>query len=154
MVRPAHAGTATNNLAVSATVLGSCTVDPGAAIAFGNYDPTSGTPDDASGTITVQCTQGSSYWIGLGNGGNHDGSTRRMAGGTGEFLAYELYRSAADRDANAVWDNTNGGLPNSIANVVAAGAQPYTHDVYGRIPVGQAVSTGNYSDTVLITVTF
>jgi spore coat protein U-like protein len=149
MVRPAHAGTATNNLAVSANVLGSCTIDP-ASLSFVNYDPSAAVPLDSSGTITVRCTQGSSYWIGLGDGLNFSGS-RRMAGGVTEFLAYGLYRDAGYTQA---WDNTDGGLPNSTATTAAAGFSAYTHTVYGRIPVGQNVSTGAYADTVAMTVNF
>jgi spore coat protein U-like protein len=150
MVRPARAGTATNNLTVTATVLGACTINP-ATLAFGNYDPTAGAPLDVNGTITVNCTQGSSYWIGLGNGLNFGGGTRRMSGGVTEVLAYELYRDAG---RTLAWDNTNGALPNSTANTVAAGFSPYDHTVYGRIPVNQPVSTGAYSDTVVMTVNF
>lgn len=149
IVRPARAGTAQSNLTVTANVLGACTIDP-ATLAFGNYDPTAGAPLDVSATIDLHCTQGSSYWIGLGNGLNFSGG-RRMSGGTGEFLSYELYRDAAH---TAAWDNTDGGLPNSTASTVAAGFSDYTATVYGRIPAGQNVSTGGYTDTVVMTINF
>jgi spore coat protein U-like protein len=150
-VRPARAGTATANLTVTANVLGACTIDA-AALAFGNYDPAA--DRDMSTDITVHCTQGSSYWIGLGDGGNFSGG-RRMAGGVAEFLSYGLYRSAADRDADIVWDNNDPGVANHLtASTAAAGFSDYTVTVFGRIPAGQNVSTGGYSDTVLMTVNF
>lgn len=143
----ARAATATNTLTVTATVLGVCTVDPG-TLAFGSYDPTLANTD-ASGTITVHCTSGSSYWIGLGLGTNATGTTRRMAGGAAEFLTYELYRDAG---RTTVWDDA--AVAPSLANNAAPGYSAYTATVYGRVPGGQVVSTGNYADTVTMTVNF
>jgi spore coat protein U-like protein len=140
---PARAGSATNDLTVTATVLGSCTIAP-ATLAFGAYDPAGN--KDASAPITVSCTSGTTYWIGLGLGNN---GNRTMAGGTAESLAYELYR---DVPGGVVWDNAV--FPVSTANTVGAGVAPYTTTVHGRITAGQIVSTGAYSDTVTMTVNF
>jgi spore coat protein U-like protein len=152
VVRPASAATAQSNLTVTATVNGACTIAPATAFGFGFYNPTVAALD-AQTDITINCTQGTSYWVGLDQGANFSGG-RRMTNGTGEFLSYELYRSAADRTAGIVWDNTNGGLPNATANTVAPGLSPYTVTVFGRIPMNQTVSTGLYSDTVVMTVNF
>lgn len=143
-------GTDMNTLTVTANVLGICTIDP-ATLDFGDYDPVGG-DWDGSGTITVNCTQGSQYWIGLDEGANSpDGSARRMANGSGEFLSYELYR---DAPGGAVWDNTDGGLGSTLANTVAAGYSAYVVTVHGRIPGTQPVSTGVYTDSVTMTVNF
>lgn len=141
-----RAQTSTNDLTVTATVQAACSVDA-AALAFGTYDPNAALDQNAQ--ITVRCTQGANFWLGLGVGQNNTG-TRRMASG-GSFLSYELYRSAADRTANTVWDNAD---PGSTVGATNAGYQPYLVDVYGRIPAGQWVPAGNYSDTVLMTVNF
>ncbi len=143
----ARAATATNTLTVNATVLGICTIAP-AALAFGNYDPTVANTD-AFATITVHCTSGSSYWVGLGLGSNASGAARRMAGGSAEFLTYELYRDAGH---STIWDNA--AVTASPATNPAAGYSAYTATVYGRIAGGQAVSTGNYTDSVTMTVNF
>jgi spore coat protein U-like protein len=151
-VPTARAGSATNTLTVSATVLGICTIDP-ATLAFPNYDPTAANTD-ATATITVHCTSGSSYWIGLGLGGHATGAgARRMAGGATEFLTYELYRDAG---RSTVWDDAipTTTPPTSTASNAAPGYSAYTATVYGRIGGGQAVSTGGYSDTVTMTVNF
>ncbi len=143
----ARAATATNTLTVNATVLGVCTIDP-ATLAFGNYDPTVANTD-ASATITVHCTSGSSYWIGLGLGSHASGAARRMAGGAAEFLTYELYRDAG---RSTIWDNA--AVAPSTANNAAPGYSDYTATVYGRVAGGQTVSTGNYTDSVTMTVNF
>jgi spore coat protein U-like protein len=75
-----EATTATSTLAVTATVISSCTVLPG-TLSFGNYNPTSGSPLDVDGSFTVTCTTGTAPVVGLGLGLNPNGSTRRMTSG-------------------------------------------------------------------------
>jgi spore coat protein U-like protein len=145
---PARAQTATNTLTVSATVIGSCTIDP-ASLTFTNYDPSAGAPLDASGTITVNCTQGTDYWIGLDDGAAFSG-TRRMTNGA-EFLGYTLWRDAARTIA---WDNADPVGQHSTANTPGPGYAAYNATVFGRIANGQIVPVGAYSDSVTMTVNF
>src|SRR4029453_7004525 len=80
------AATDTENLVVSASVTATCTIST-APVAFGAYDPTAATDLDATGSVTVLCTNGTAGYITLGQGANSDtGSTdaaplRQMAGG-------------------------------------------------------------------------
>ncbi len=141
------AGTATNTLTVNATVVGICTIDP-ATLSFGSYDSTRQL--DAAATLTVRCTQGSSYWVGLGLSANASGSTRRMLNGTSSYLAYELYRDDARQQ---IWDNADPGAASHLA-AGTAGYAPYTTTVYARVPAGQIVPMGVYTDTVTMTVNF
>jgi spore coat protein U-like protein len=147
---PARAATATANLTVTATVLSMCTI-PTATLAFGNYDPSLGSAVDASVSVAVQCTYNSSYSINMSTGSNASGAIRRMAGPAGEFLTYELYSTAA-RDAASIWPTAAG--PSYTAGTAGTGytAAPFT--VYGRIPGGQIVATGAYTDTVTMTINF
>lgn len=149
----AHAGTATDNLAVSASISANCTIST-AALAFGAYDPIvshASSPLDGTGTVTVTCTNGSSADITLGQGANADtGSTddvplRRMAKGT-DYLAYFLY---SDSGRTTVWGNTTGSDVNHIGTGSATNLT-----VYGRVTAGQNEPAGSYSDTVVATVTF
>jgi spore coat protein U-like protein len=155
-IRPARAGSAGSTLTVSANVLGACTIDP-ATLTFVDYDPAGvhlAAPLDEVGTITVHCTQGTTYSIGLDLGLHEAGTQRRMQGvTTGEFLEYELYRAAA-RGATDVWGDAPGSLVSGSATTVAAGLSDYTHTVYGRITAGQNVGVGDYSDSVAMTVNF
>lgn len=145
--RPASAGTATNTLTVNANVLGICTIDP-ATLAFGNYDATASV--DVSTNITVRCTSGSSYWVGLGLGSNANAAARRMSDGT-SFLAYELYR---DSGRTQIWDNADPAPATPRSAAGDPGFSAYTTPVYGRIPAAQIVPIGVYADSVVMTVNF
>lgn len=148
----ADAGTSTADLGVSATVINNCAIVASSSVAFGAYDPLAGSPLDATGALTVACTAGSSATIMLGQGVYHTlGSTdaapaRQMSYGT-SMLAYELY---SDSPGGTVWGNTlaTGLLYDSTSSV----AQNVT--VFGRIPSGQGVPAGDYSDTVVATISF
>jgi spore coat protein U domain-containing protein, fimbrial subunit CupE1/2/3/6 len=124
----------------------SCIIDPG-ALAFGPYDPLGANavaPRDAQGTIRIACTRDTSYAVGLGAGLSGAGATRQMANG-GERLTYELYTTAA---RTVVWNTT------STVTGTAPSTSPITLGVYGRIPAGQAVAAGPYSDSVQSTINF
>jgi spore coat protein U-like protein len=117
---------------------------------FGSYDPIAAnatTPLDGTGAVIVTCTKGAGTRIDLGLGSNPSGSTRRMQGG-GDFLAYELYQNAG---RSTVW-RSGPGSGQTIA--VAANKNPRTFIVYGRVPAGQDVRAGGYSDVVLATINF
>jgi spore coat protein U-like protein len=139
----ARAGTDTSTLTVTAEVVGTCVIDP-ATLSFVNYD--SAADLDAQGTITVRCTSGSAFWIGLDGGNNGD---RTMEGGASELLSYELYRDAA---GGTIWDDTP--VATTLASTVGPGLGEDTATVYGRIPANQVVSTGTYTDSVTMTVNF
>jgi spore coat protein U-like protein len=150
---PALAGTATSNLSVTATVSNNCT-SATVAMAFGAYDPVSAHASsdlDGTGTVTVTCTKNASTTITLGQGSNADtGSTdaaplRRLKVGS-NYLSYGLY---SDSGRSTVWGNTSG---TGKAHTGTGTATDMT--VYGRIPWGQNVPTGSYTDTVVATVNF
>ena len=149
----AHAGTATSNMPVTASVSANCTISTGAT-AFGAYDPivTNATaPAAGTGTVTVTCTSGAATTITLGQGASPaTGSTdttplRRMVSG-GNYLSYHLYSNSG---ATSVWGNTS---PSGLSHTGTGTATNLT--VYGRVPAGQNVPAGSYSDTVVATVTF
>ncbi len=148
-----YAGTATDNLSVTATVSANCTIST-AAVAFGAYDPivtNASTALNGTGTVTVTCTNGSTGTITLAQGANADtGSTdaaplRRMASGTNR-LSYSLYQESA---RTTVWGNT---ALTGIARTGTGAADAVT--VYGSVAAGQNVPAGSYADTVVATVTF
>lgn len=143
-----QAATVSDTMSVSANVLSVCVVNAGDMV-FGNVDPTSGSAVDQTASISVLCTKGTSFTVGL-NAGTASGATvtsRHMIGGTGQ-LGYALYRDAA-RTAN--WGNTPG-TDTPAAQVAASTASTLT--VYGRIPGGQNVTAGSYADTITVTVNY
>lgn len=144
-----QAATATANLAISATVINACAFGTITSVAFGNYDPTSASVNNNTGSIVVSCTLGDVYNISL-NPGTFAGATvttRRMTGPSAGGLSYSLFRDSG-RTLN--WGQTIG--TDTLQQTGTGLAQTAT--VYGQIPVLQAVTAGSYSDTVGITVTF
>lgn len=133
---------------VSATVVEACAVTA-TNLAFGNYDPTAPSPADTTSSITVNCTPGTSFTVGL-NAGTTSGATvtnRQMASGS-QRLDYALYQDVA-RSVN--WGNTPG---TDTPAPVTATISPSVLTVHGRVPAQQAVASGNYTDTVTITVSY
>jgi spore coat protein U-like protein len=143
----AAAATDTDTLTVTATVISSCDVSP-ATLAFGVYNPTSSTPLDAATTISVICTNGTSYDVGL-NAGSGTGATiaARKMSASSNTLTYSLYTDAA---RSALWGNTIGS--NAVHGTGTGATQSI--DLYGRVPVNQTSPVGSYTDTVTITVTY
>ncbi|MGZ6988024.1 MAG: spore coat protein U domain-containing protein, partial [Thermoanaerobaculia bacterium] len=82
------AGSATQNLGLSATVINNCTIST-TPVAFGNYDPLSGSVTQASGTVVITCTKNAATTIWLGNGNN---GVRQMKDAGAQLMAYELYK--------------------------------------------------------------
>jgi spore coat protein U-like protein len=116
-------------------------------IAFGKYG---GTTLDVTGTITVTCTSGTAYHIGL-NAGSTSGATitnRLMFGGTGgqNTLGYQLFSDAA-RTIN--WGNSAG--TNWVSATGTGAAQTYT--IYGQMPSNEGPPPGSYTDTITASIT-
>ena len=140
----ALAVTATGNLKVKIKIKAECTVaaDTENTLDFGEVSFIDNDLD-VDGSLTVRCTKGTDYTIGLGDGENGD---RTMDDGASNSIAYELY-SNSDRDAN--W-GTGGSAVSDEGN----GAEQ-THTVYGRVPApAEQPPPGDYEDTVAITVTY
>ena len=146
---PAFAATTSTTLNVDATVTANCTVSS-SALSFGAVNPISGTNVDATGGITVTCTNGTAWTAtaGVGSGSGATYAARRMTSGA-NLLSYNIYTDAARAN---VWGDGTGGTA-TIANTGSGVAQNVT--VYGRVPSGQtAVPPGGYADTVAVTVTY
>lgn len=133
----AQAQTATTTFQVTANVLSSCTVSA-TNLVFGDYSASLGAPLDSTSTITVTCSNGLPYVVGVGAGADARTMARTLGGGS---LNYGMFSEAARSTAFAVTGVSGSGV-----------GQAYT--VYGRVPAGQFVPTGNYADTVNVTVTY
>lgn len=140
-----YAGTATNTVAVSATVVNTCTITTG-SVAYGTVDPTLNTNIDQSGTFSVTCTSGAAWTIGLDNGSNVlTGQRRLRVGATTNYLNYNLYTDAGRATA---WTTAAplAGTGDGLAQ---------TQTIFARIPSGQTTApAGSYVDTVSATINF
>lgn len=143
---PSQASTGIGTISVGTNVLSLCLVS-GSTMAFGTYNTASQL--DQTGTITVLCTFGTSYNVGLdaGSGAGATTSVRKMTGLGGDTLSYALYRNSG---RSSLWGSAVG--TDTVAGTANGLLQSLT--VYGRIPSGQAPKADIYSDTVTITLTY
>ncbi|HJT16616.1 MAG TPA: spore coat U domain-containing protein, partial [Thermoanaerobaculia bacterium] len=83
----------------------------------------------------------------LDSGRNPVGSTRTLSG-TSQRVSYQLYRDAGHTQA---W---GGGDAGGLQFVSEGVRKPQQVTLYGRIPPGQEVASGLYTDVVTATVDF
>jgi spore coat protein U-like protein len=129
-----------------------CTVSA-TGVAFGTYDSITPAPDDGVGSVTLVCHPNvHSAVVQLGTGLSGSYAPRRMRNGA-NTLGYNLYTSVA---RNIVWGNGSGGTATVTLSdgIVSAGIRTFDRPIYGRIPAGQAVAMGTYTDTIVVTVIF
>jgi spore coat protein U-like protein len=140
----------------------SCSVSS-TSVAFGVYDPIgSSSPLDGSGQIAVDCVPNNvMFTAGLSTGGSGTYFSRRLAAGS-DTLQYNLYLDAARTN---VFGDGSGGTQTAtcITGITAYGCigsnpsgqgRRATLPFYGRIPAGQDVAAGLYSDTIQVIVVF
>lgn len=149
-VRAQQTDTTTFNVLIE--IVESCDISTVTAtdVDFGSHVRNNDAPVDAEGTLTVNCTDGTDYTIGLNEGLNSTGTTasadnRQMTDGT-NFVPYGLYQDAT---RTQFWGDV-------IGTDTLAGTGTAT-DV--EVPVyGRALSTdyppGSYIDTVTATITY
>lgn len=145
---PAIAADDSTTFNVKITITSTCDIKTVAAtdVNFGSVASTA-TNVDQQGTLTVNCTSGTPYNIGLGFGQNGtDAASRKMKSGA-NLVPYQLYKAAA-RGASDVWDNTGTGR---LAGTGTGAAQ--TVNVFGRVPSAN-FPAGAYNDVVTATVTY
>ena len=145
----ASAGTATSNLAVTATVVANCTMST-TALGFGNVDTLSGSNVDGAGSLSVTCTNGTTWTAaaGVGAGTGATFISRRLTSGA-NLLNYNLYTTAG---RTIVWGDGTGATA-TLAGTGTGTVQSIS--VYGRVGSGQTtVPAGSYADTIAVTVTY
>jgi spore coat protein U-like protein len=127
-----------------------CTISTTAA-SFGMHDIFSTFPTDSTGSITITCDESPppDVTVSIGPSPNSGGfypRKMRLAGGN-DLLNYNLYTNATYTN---VWgDGTSGTV---VLTRKAHRNRPETLIVYGRIPTGQDVSAGSYSDILTVTL--
>ncbi len=148
MSNSAWAATATDTMTVTATVPDTCIITAD-DLAFGDYNPFSGSVLNGASTVSVTCTTGSTFNVGLNQGGGSGATvaTRKMTSPASDTLNYSLYQNPG---RTTVWGNTIGN--NTVSSTGIGSAQVF--DVYGQISASQSVPPGSYSDTITVTVTF
>ena len=134
-----------------------CTVTT-TPVAFGAYEPLSGSPQLATGNVSMRCTTtlglALNYSFDLGKGSNSSSfSPRKMASGINR-LNYDLYTSASYA---SIWGDGTSGTDriSGSATLSLLSATVVSRTVYGRIPAGQnLLAPGNYFDPVVVTINY
>ena len=145
---PAQGATATGNMTVRITIQAECKVQTATDMDFGTKGVIDANVDQTS-IISVQCTTGTPYNVGLGAGAG-SGATiavRKMTSPASAVINYSLYRDAGYAQ---VWGTTIG--TDTVSGTGNGALQPLT--VYGRVPPQSTPGAGVYTDTVAITVTY
>lgn len=144
-------------VAPAATV---CRIVGGASLAFGTYDYFSSIPNDSQTGVSITCdrdggAQFATVTMRIDQGAHGAGvSARRMmhTGGSGDLLMYGLYRDVA---RSQVWGVSDGvDTMSATLSIPNKGSASANFTIYGRIPVRQDLSAGNYADSVQITILY
>ena len=113
-------------------------------INFGDYDPTSPTPTNASGAFSVRTTKGTTYKIYIGESG---AGVRQLSDGGGSALDFELY---TDPERTVRWAENPASAPSYTNNSSAVTVKT----VYAKIPALLDVSAGLYTADLIVTMEF
>ncbi len=145
----------TGNINVNANVVAACNITTN-PLAFGSYSSLSATALDVSASLGVTCSQGSVATVSLAGGNNELAGQRRMTDGTA-FLNYSIFKPATSAAGAAcaytdAWGPGGGGT--TFATTAAPDLNTRNYNVCGRIPAGQSVPVGSYTDVVVATVSF
>lgn len=147
-VTPACAATDTDTFQVSITIQGACQVVATNTLDFGTQGILA-SDIDATTTLSVQCTDGTAYDIGLdaGTGAGATIATRKMTGPASATIDYLIY---SDPGRTQLWGVS---IPADTVSGTGDGAQQ-DYTVYGRVPGQTTPAAGTYTDTITVTVTF
>lgn len=103
---------------------------------------------DSTADLSVLCTEGVDYDIGLSAGDNGGGVTtaRAMVNGAHD-ITYDLY---VNPGRTTHWGDIID--TNTVGSTGTGANQTFT--VYGRVPVQDTPPAGTYADTITVTVTY
>lgn len=119
-------------------------------VSFGIYNVFSTLPLTSTGSVTYYCGKKVStitIWMSKGTYGTTN-NPRQMASGTNR-LNYYLCQ---DANCNTLWGDQ--AYPTDYGPLTPTTGQNVTLNVYGRIPVGQDVPAGTYTDTILVEIDY
>lgn len=124
-----------------------CTVSS-SGVAFGSYSVFGVSATNTTGTVAYSCTlPADAPSIALGAGNSLAFSTRLLRSAAGDSLQYNLCRDAG---CASVWGDGTAGT----SLVQAGGASSGEATIFGRIPARQNVRAGDYTDSIVLTISF
>jgi spore coat protein U-like protein len=132
---------------------GHCSFNTVGTVAFGSYDVFSSGPLDTTATVSYKCSPPvTTPTISLSAGGGGAFNPRRMTGpSVGSTADYNLYLDAA---RTTIWGDGTGGTSVITAPDPTSASAVYTYTIYARVPDGQDLEAGAYTDAVTVTINF
>ncbi|MDO6748540.1 Csu type fimbrial protein [Gilvimarinus sp. 1_MG-2023] len=131
----------------TATVAASCVIDIANNLNFGSISGLINSHHDHTTDVSFTCTKNTPWSLSLDHGLHYTSERRMRNNATGQFVSYQLYR---DSGRTLPWGDTPG-----IDTVNGSGSgSSQTQTVYGRVSAPQSVASGNYSDTITVTITY
>jgi spore coat protein U-like protein len=117
-------------------------------LSFGTYDPFGGSALDATTSIVFTATKEvKNMRMELAKGSSASYAQREMTS-CPDRLGYNIY---TDSVRQTVWGDGTGGTQYYV-NANPPDKKEVTVPVYGRIPTGEDVATGQYTDNVSVTI--
>lgn len=148
--------TAARVLAIALAVMGGATTVEAActlsasAVGFGTYDVFQAGPTDSTGTITFRCGNGDKdIRIAISKGLSTTFSPRTLVSGA-ERLTYNIF---FDASYTQIWGDDTGGTTTYL-NHNPQNNRDTVLTMYARIPAGQDIGVGSYTDTVVVTLEY
>ncbi|AHG19222.1 hypothetical protein Z042_06020 [Chania multitudinisentens RB-25] len=144
-------GSATLSLTVTLEVTNDCTTILAPAVNFGTA-PLLSSFSSVVQTISVTCTKGSVYTVGLNDGIHAVNGVRNMASGS-NLIRYDIYQSTTNNRwgssiASQRWSSTN-------ATSVSTNQLIRNYNYTATLLSGQTTPVeGNYSDTITVDLSF
>lgn len=145
-------GSTTNTVTVTLIVSNDCAISA-PALNFGSAAFVASLKP-VTQNITIRCSKGAAYTVGIDNGLNYS-ANRRLANGT-NYIGYELYFPST---TTTRWGSAGAQRVSSTAATTNAGSYTGTTDqIYTYkaliLPGQPAVPTAVYTDTLLVNVQF
>lgn len=146
-------GSTSSTITVTLTVTQDCTITA-PTLSFGTAALVSSL-DPVSQTITIRCTKGSSYSVGIDNGAHYASGNRRMTNGT-NGIAYDIYFPVGSANR---WGTITAERRSSAQATTGAGtytgSTDQTFTYRAQIISGQSTPpAGTYIDTLMVDITF
>lgn len=139
---------AADTFVVIASIAASCTVEVD-DLDFGMRSHLD-TAVDATSQVRTNCTSGVPFSIGMSPGSSGDLLQRRMVHGSvaGEYVTYELF---GDASHTQLWGDGTAGT--NLVFATGTGTVQGT-TIYGEVPVQDTARPGEYSDTIIVIVSY
>ncbi len=146
-------GSGSKPLTVSLTVTNDCQITT-PDISFASAPVVAGF-GTVSQNLSVSCTKGSTYTVGLDDGQNVASGRRRMKSSANDYLAYDIFKSAGAQRWGSVGAARRASSDADVNPGAGTGTGSQVFNYNARVYTDQATPpAGSYADSVILDVQF